>query len=151
MGFEPTGKSVPILVSKLVREVHRSAGITMETGADDADDEGARESGYQFSAAYRERQRRSYKLKIYSEDLCSEMTTYIINEQGKVGAISKGNDDIIRALGLAIMGLEQIPPPDERDPVLSAIEKSSEMYYDKRGVSLAVSSGTDYPGWLTGV
>lgn len=147
VGFHPNGMSVPILISKMVREVHRAAGILLPSEMlDKVEDE--KPETHRLSHSQRQRQRLNYKLRIYSRELCNEMTSYIVRDNGDIGAAGRGKDDLVRALGIAILALEQIPPPSESDPLMKTLGKMPAMDYDERGVPHAISGGSNFPDWI---
>lgn len=91
LGFEPTSKTVPIVNSRLAHELRKGAGIT-DSITDDKDPR---------------------TLKLYSAALVDEMTTYTVHPTGRVGAIAGAHDDRLRALGIALLALDQIPSPHQ--------------------------------------
>ena len=147
VGFSPDGKSVPILISKMVREVHRAAGILLPGEVSDKHED-SRPIEYRMSHSQRERQRMNCKLRVYSKNLCSEMASYIVRDTGEIGAAGDGKDDLVRALGLAVLALEQIPPPADQDPLMRQLGRMPAPEYDGRGISTHVTGAPDYPDWL---
>lgn len=147
VGFNPNGASVPILISKLVREVHRSAGLLLPSELMDKVEE-SKPVEHRISHSQRERMKRNCKLRIYSRKLCSEMTSYIVRDNGDIGAAGDGKDDLVRALGLAILALEQIPPPNESDPLMKTLAKMPAVDYNERGVPHSIMGNSNFPDWI---
>ncbi len=147
VGFRPDGKSVPILIAKMVREVHRSAGMLLPGDMSDKIEDNKPDE-YKISHFQRERHKRKFKLRILSRPLLNEMIGYIVRDNGSIGASGSGKDDRVRALGLAILALEQIPPPENVDPLMKQLAKIPDPGYDSGGLSLDVAERSGYPSWI---
>ncbi len=95
IGFEPTTRSMGVLLPKIRKEVRRGAGrVPPDLLLPD--------------------ERRLPPLVIRSRKLLNEMTTYTVQGSG-AGAKSGSHDDLVAALGIAVLGLEQIPVPRDLD------------------------------------
>gem|GEM_PF-1149548 len=91
IGFEPTSKSMDVLLTKLRKEVRRGAGrVAPDLLLPD--------------------ERRLPPLVIRSRRILNEMTTFTLQGSG-AGAKTGAHDDGVMALGIAILGLDQIPTP----------------------------------------
>ena len=99
LGWEPTVKALPILVARVERELRRGASLLSneEVGKHD---------------------KNLPKMRIYSNTILGELSTYVSTSTG-YGAMQGKKDDCVRALGLALLALDQIPSPVSEHELLS--------------------------------
>jgi hypothetical protein len=122
IGWEPTVKALPILLSTLMMEVRRGAGLVLPEQLHPS-------------------MRRMPKPIIYSRELLTEMTTYSMLADGMAGARHGSHDDLVRAYGLALLGLNQLPPP--REAIHCPFK--GELWY---GARESLGGSGEYPGYM---
>ncbi|HYE79893.1 MAG TPA: hypothetical protein VEI97_18065 [bacterium] len=126
IGFEPTAKTLPIMMSVMMKEVRR--------GAD------------QIPREFLKADAHLPKLVLRSRQLLAEMTTYTINHGNMVGATKGSHDDLVRALGIALLGLDQIPKPRDVEE-FGRIAKPDSWYNEGNQRSFS-PEGDETPGWM---
>ena len=122
LGFEVTTSTRPILLAVLMGEIRRGAGMADHVGGKDD----------------------VPRLEVYSSDLLSELSTFSLNAGGIFGAPRGAHDDLVVALGLALLALDDLPPPPAAGADAPQVVSQQDVWYSD-AEDLA---GTDeYPEW----
>jgi len=96
LGFEQTCKTIPILMSEMMKEARRGAGLyEPEPGTPD------------FGLP---------RVQIRSESLLDELSTYALLSDGTLGSRYGTNDDLAVSWGLCLLALWQIARPTDIEP-----------------------------------
>lgn len=116
VGFVPNEKGEKVFLSVFMRELRRGAGLLKEEDG---------EVG---------RYDRDWpRLKIHSEALISELTSYKMSKDGGAGAPKGSHDDLVRAAGLALLGLKDLGPPVDTKNRETMREVVKQLPFDRWG------------------
>lgn len=124
-GFAVNAQTVSVLTTVLTQTVWRGAGLTKETP---------------------QSLRTNPRLRLYSKRLLAQMAGFVLDRRGRPGARKGEKDDAVRALGLAILLMEQLPDVKELGSA-HGILGGSRAPHDVRGVSLEVTGQAGVPEW----
>ena len=131
VGIEMIPKVVQIVHGKLAKALKHGAGMILPyPGWKDSSDP---------------------RLELRDRETLNEMTSFVIHGDGETGAKSGCNDDLVRALAIALIGLEQCPSPRDLNAITGPSEGARGLvpYTGPRGISSEVVGG-GFPSWYTG-